>query len=54
MSLKASKKVDTNRYELEIVIDGAKFGEAIKEVYKDMPGLLEEVLEWVRKNWKGA
>ena len=34
MSLKASKKVDTNRYELEIVIDGAKFGEAIKEVYK--------------------
>lgn len=34
MSLKASKKVDTNRYELEIVIDSAKFGEAIKEVYR--------------------
>ena len=28
--------------------------EAIKEVYKDMPGLLEEVLEWFRKNWKGS
>ena len=28
--------------------------EAIKEVYKDMPGLLEEVLEWLRKNWKGS
>lgn len=34
MSLKASNKVDTNRYEVEIVIDGATFTEAIQTVYK--------------------
>ena len=34
MSLKASKKVDTNRYELEITIDGAAFQDAIKQVYR--------------------
>ena len=34
MSLKASKKVSTNRYELEITIDGATFKEAIKKVYE--------------------
>ena len=25
---------------------------AIKEVYKDMPQLLDEVLDWFRKNWR--
>ena len=34
MSLKATKKVDTNRYELEIVIDGEKFRGAINDVYR--------------------
>lgn len=34
MSLKGTKKVDTNRYELEIAIDGAKFGEACKKAYR--------------------
>lgn len=26
---------------------------AIKEVYGDMPGILDDVLEWFRKNWRG-
>lgn len=34
MSLKESKKVDTNRYELEITIDGQTFTDAIGKVYK--------------------
>ena len=34
MSLKETKKVDTNRYQLEINVDGEKFREAIKEAYK--------------------
>ncbi len=34
MSLKASNKVDTNRYEVEIVIDGETFRNAIQTVYK--------------------
>ncbi len=34
MSLKETKKLDTNRYQLEITIDGEKFREAIKEAYK--------------------
>ncbi len=34
MSLKESKKVDTNRYELEITIDGQTFSDAIDKVYK--------------------
>lgn len=34
MSLKGTKKVDTNRYELEIAIDGAKFSEACKKAYR--------------------
>lgn len=34
MSLKETKKVDTNRYQLEITVDGEKFREAIKEAYK--------------------
>ncbi len=44
MSLKESKKIDTNRYQLEITIDGEKFREAIKEAYRkngkkiNMPG----------------
>ncbi len=24
----------------------------IKEIYKDMPQLLDETLEWFEKNWK--
>ena len=34
MSLKASNKIDTNKYELEIVIDSASFCDAIQKVYK--------------------
>lgn len=34
MSLKGTKKVDTNRYELEIAIDGVKFGEACEKAYR--------------------
>ena len=34
MALKETKKLETNRYELEITIDGEKFREAIKEAYK--------------------
>lgn len=34
MSLKDTKKLETNRYQLEIVIDGEKFREAIKEAYR--------------------
>lgn len=34
MSLKASKKVDTNRYELEITVDGEKFQDAICQAYR--------------------
>ena len=34
MSLKASNKIDTNKYELEITIDSATFCDAIQKVYK--------------------
>ncbi len=34
MSLKATKNVATNRYELEILVDGEKFREAIAQAYK--------------------
>ena len=34
MSLKETKKIDTNRYQLEITVDGEKFREAIREAYK--------------------
>ena len=34
MCLKETKKLETNRYQLEILIDGEKFREAIKEAYK--------------------
>ncbi len=34
MSLKASNKIDTNKYELEISIDSATFCDAIQKVYK--------------------
>ena len=34
MSLKETKKIDTNWYQLEITVDGEKFREAIKEAYK--------------------
>ena len=34
MSLKETKKLDTNRYQLEITIDGERFREAIKEAYR--------------------
>ena len=30
MSLKETKKIDTNRYQLEITVDGEKFREAIR------------------------
>ena len=34
MSFKEKNKIDVNRWQLEIVIDGEKFREAIKEAYK--------------------
>ncbi|MBQ3816680.1 MAG: trigger factor [Clostridia bacterium] len=34
MSLKETKKVETNRYQLEITVDGEKFRAAIAETYK--------------------
>ena len=34
MSLKETKNIATNRYELEILVDGEKFREAIKQAYK--------------------
>ncbi|MBQ7725848.1 MAG: trigger factor, partial [Clostridia bacterium] len=34
MSLKETKKIDTNRHELEITISGETFREAIREAYK--------------------
>ena len=33
MSLKATKQLSTNRYELEITIDADTFGEGIKKAY---------------------
>ncbi len=34
MTLKATNKIETNRYQLEIVIDGEQFREAIKQAYR--------------------
>lgn len=34
MSLKETKKIGTNRHQLEITVDGEKFREAIREAYK--------------------
>lgn len=34
MSLKETKKVDVNRHQLTITVDGERFGEAIKEAYR--------------------
>lgn len=34
MTLKETKKLETNRYQLEIVIDGEQFREAIKQAYR--------------------
>ena len=34
MSLKNAKKVDTNRYELEVVIDGETFRKALADVMR--------------------
>lgn len=34
MTLKSTNKLETNRYQLEIVIDGEQFREAIKEAYR--------------------
>ena len=34
MSLKETKKIDANRYQLEITVGGEKFREAIREAYK--------------------
>jgi len=38
MSLKESKKVETNRYELTITIDGERFQSAVKQVYRKNVG----------------
>lgn len=38
MSLKETKQLSTNRYELEITIDAATFGEAIKKAYNQQKG----------------
>ncbi len=35
MSLKGTKKVETNRYELEISVDAEKFAEALEKAYQD-------------------
>ena len=43
--LKGTKKVDTNRYQLEITIDGEKFGEAIEKAYRQNKLQLEGVEE---------
>lgn len=34
MTLKSTNKIETNRYQLEIVIDGEQFRDAIKEAYR--------------------
>ena len=34
MTLKSTNKLETNRYQLEIVIDGEQFREAIKQAYR--------------------
>lgn len=34
MSLKASNKVETNRYELEVQVDGETFEKAVAAVYR--------------------
>ena len=34
MGLKETNKIDTNRYQLEILIEGEKFREALKEAYR--------------------
>lgn len=34
MTLKETKKIETNRYQLEIIIDGEQFREAIKQAYR--------------------
>ncbi len=41
MSLKGSKKIETNRYELDITISGEDFRKAINEVYKQKAGKIE-------------
>ena len=35
MSLKGTKKVDTNRYELEILVDKEKFAAALDQAYQE-------------------
>ena len=34
MALKSSNKVDTNRYQLEVEIDGASFEKAVDQAYR--------------------
>ncbi len=41
MSLKETKKLATNRYELEITIDAEKFGEAIKKAYNQQKNKIQ-------------
>ena len=47
MSLKETKKIDTNRYQLEITVDGEKFREAIREAYKKNCKMLVIILNWL-------
>ena len=44
MSLKETKKISANRYELEILIDGEKFRQAIKDAYKQIESAAEAEL----------
>ena len=45
MSLKNAKKVETNRYELEIVIDGATFSKAVDDAI-DTQTLIEGIAKY--------
>ena len=51
MSLKETKKLSTNRYELEIVIDAPKFQEGIKKAYNQQKNKIKRKGEkWKWKN----
>ena len=53
MSLKSSNKVETNRYELTVEVDGVTFENAVNKVYKkevkriNIPGYYREDV-WFR------
>ena len=40
MSLKATKQLSTNRYELEITIDAETFGEGIRKAYNQQKNII--------------